>query len=229
MFIYFWKYSQGGGRANIALSMLNVCTFIACRFAPLQAPGTCVDAPRALGAYWNTPPRTTRMSELSNSYLGKKKCVMKSFKHTQLAIQVSSYIFFLSKQTFPFSRVVSLVFIASGSRMPQLSRQEKYSSRTFQHCCRSRRDGGLFGVSVACFDMAVIDVLVDLHFFHGLQNVGKLACTWLIRENYKTCASETWQQIWTWSDPLNEYHIVPVKLIEAWHNKYLKHFFLLLR
>jgi hypothetical protein len=51
MFIYFWKYSQGGGRANIALSMLNVCAFIACRFAPLQAPGTCVDAPQALGAY----------------------------------------------------------------------------------------------------------------------------------------------------------------------------------
>jgi hypothetical protein len=35
----------------------------------------------------------------------------------------------------------------------------------------------LFGVSVACFDIAVIDGLVDLHFFHGLQNVGKLACT----------------------------------------------------
>jgi hypothetical protein len=51
MFIYFLEIFTVRGTSNTALSMLNVCTFIACRFAPWQAPGTCVDAPRALGAY----------------------------------------------------------------------------------------------------------------------------------------------------------------------------------
>jgi hypothetical protein len=79
---------------------------------------------------------------------------------TQLAIQASSYCFFFSRQDLPFSRMLSLVSIVSGSRIPQDSRQAKYSSRTFQQCCRSRRDGGLLAVSASCFDMTVSDKVV---------------------------------------------------------------------